>query len=492
MKIAVIGAGPGGLAASMLLANKGFDVTVYEREEKVGGRNARIQEQGYTFDIGPTFFLMPFVLEDIFEQTGRKLADYVDMQLVSPNYQLVFGDGSKLFPDNDPDKTKQAIKALVPGDEDGYDRYMKDNDKKMDRALSALQKPYTHAYDVLRPEVLKLTPYLKPWKSLWDELGDYYSDDRVKLSFTFQSKYLGMSPYTCPSMFSIICFSEYKWGIHHVMGGLNQLSEAMAKAFKEDGGKLVLGKEVKEIEITKGKATGLVFEDGIEKFDEIIMNADFAGGLKQLIPDAKRKKYSDENLNKKKYSCSTFMIYLGLDKIFDELEHHNIFISEDYNKNFKEIEELKTISRDPSFYVHNPSRMDKSLAPKGHSALYILVPITNMKSGTKWEKEKKKYRQLILEKLKEKAGIPDLEEHIKYEKIITPEDWEKEYHVGYGATFNLAHNLGQMLLFRPHNDFEEFENMWLVGGGTHPGSGLPTIYESGRITAGMIEKKHTT
>jgi phytoene desaturase len=490
MKVGIIGAGPGGLACGMLLANKGFDVTIYEKTGKVGGRNACIKEQGYTFDVGPTFFLMPFVLEEIFQETGRDLHEYVDMRLVSPNYQLVFGDGTKLFPDNDPEKTKKSIKKLVPGDEKGFERYMKDNDKKMAKAYAALQKPYVKPTDMLRKEVMQMLPVLKPWKSLWQELGDYYSDDRVKLGFTFQSKYLGMSPRSCPSMFSIICFSEYKWGIHHVMGGLNQLAEAMAKAFKEMGGKIRFNTDVKEIKIEDGKAVGVVLEKSVEKLDEVVMNADFAWGMKNLIPDSKRKKYSDKKLNKKKYSCSTFMLYLGLDKVYDELEHHNVFISNDYNQNFEEIENLKIVSKDPSFYVHNPSRMDPSLAPEGHSALYVLVPITNLKSKADWKKETKAYRDLIIKKLKQKAGLKDLEKHIKFEKIVTPLDWQEEYRVGYGATFNLAHNLMQMLFFRPRNDFEEFDNTWLVGGGTHPGSGLPTIYESGRITAKLIAKKH--
>ncbi|MFW6305795.1 MAG: phytoene desaturase family protein [Bacillota bacterium] len=492
MKIAVIGAGPGGLSAGMLLQKRGFDVTIYEKMDRVGGRNSCFKENGYTFDIGPTFFMMPFILEEIFAETGRDINDYVELKLLDPYYQLVFADGNKIYPSYDPEKIKSSIKKISPEDVAGYDRYMKDNEKKMQRTLPVLQKGYSSFKDILKPEILKLLPVLKPGQSLWENLGEYFEDDRVKVGFTFQSKYLGMSPYNCPSMFSILPYTEYKWGVYHVMGGLHQLSQVMAEVFEEMGGTIKLNKTIQEIEIEKKKSTGLFFQDGsYQQYNEIIMNADFAWGMKNLIPDKKRKKYTDVLLENKKYSCSTFMLYLGLDKIYDNLMHHNVFIAEDYNKNFMEIESTKTLSQDPSFYIQNPSVTDKTLAPEGHSALYVLVPVANLKSSIDWKEEKDNYRNLIIKKLKTRVGLEDLEEHITYEKILTPLDWREDINVGFGATFNLAHSLDQMLIFRPHNKFEEFKNMWIVGGGTSPGSGLPTIYESGRITANILSKKYS-
>ncbi|ACL69290.1 Phytoene dehydrogenase C terminal region [Halothermothrix orenii H 168] len=220
------------------------------------------------------------------------------------------------------------------------------------------------------------------------------------------------------------------------------------------------------------------------------MNADFAWGLQNLIPDQKRQKYNNQKLEGKKYSCSTFMLYLGLDKKYDHLLHNNVFISGDYKNNFMEIEESKVLSRDPSFYVQNASVTDPSLAPDGHSALYVLVPVPNLRSNIDWSRKTGSFRNTVIKLLEDRAGLTDIKDHIKYEKMITPLDWKEELHVGFGATFNLAHNLNQMLYFRPHNKFEEFDNMWLVGGGTNPGSGLPTIYESGRITANIMCNKY--
>ncbi len=490
-EIGIIGAGPGGLSAGMLLADEGFDVTIYEAEDRVGGRNACIEEDGFVFDIGPTFFMMPFVLEEMFETTGRDLHDYVELRMLEPFYQLVFSDGKKLKTYYDDKKFKRSIANLNPDDVNGYEKFKLKNRKKLRYTLPVLQRPYSGWKDMLNKDIMKLMTVLHPTRSIWDELGMYYDDDRIKVGFTFQSKYLGMSPFNCPSMFTIIPFIEYHWGIYHVKGGLNQLSEAKAEVIKEEGGDIKLNTEVEEIVIEDGDAVALKLEDGtIEEFDEIVMNSDFAWSMKNLIPDEKRNKYKDKKLDNKKYSCSTFMLYFGLDKELPQLEHNNVFIAEDYKKNFLEIESEKELSQDPSFYVQNASKTDSSVAPDGHTALYVLVPVANLKGEINWDKEEERYRELVLNKLEDRLNEPDLREHIVFEKMITPKDWRDKFRVGYGATFNLAHNLGQMLLNRPRNDFEEFESMWLVGGGTNPGSGLPTIYESGRITANLIKKKY--
>ncbi len=435
--------------------------------------------------------MMPFILEEIFKATGRKINDYLEVMKLEPFYQLLFADGKKLKTSGNPENFKASIAGINPEDANGYDRYMEENRKKISYALPVLQRPFSSFTNLFRWDLLKLLTVLNPQRSIWSDLGRNFSDGRVKVGFTFQSKYLGMSPFKCPSMFSILPFIEYHWGIYHVKGGLNKLSRAMAKVIEEKGGSINLNSEIKEVIIENKKATGLMLGDGnVKKFDDIIINPDFAWSMKNLIPDNKRKKYSNKNLDRKNYSCSTFMIYLGLDRDYPQLEHHNIFIAEDYEKNFLEIESDKELSKDPSFYVQNASKTDPSLAPSGKSALYILVPVANLKGKIDWESQKEPFKELVLNKFEQKLGDGKIREHIVYEKTITPKEWKDDYMVEYGATFNLGHNLGQMLIFRPHNDFEEFKNLWLVGGGTHPGSGLPTIFESGRLTSNLINKKY--
>jgi phytoene desaturase len=199
-----------------------------------------------------------------------------------------------------------------------------------------------------------------------------------------------------------------------------------------------------------------------------------------------RSRWTDEKIETKRFSCSTFMMYLGLNRVYDHLPHHTITIAKDYQANLKEIEEEKVLPRDPSFYVQNPVVTDSTLAPAGKSSLYVLVPVPQLSPATPWDAvQTATFRKLTLERLRE-VGLEDVQRHIEYEQIVTPRNWRDDYNVYRGATFNLAHNLGQMLHKRPHNKFEDLDGVYLVGGGTHPGSGLPVIYESTRITCRQL------
>lgn len=483
-KVAVIGAGPGGLAVAMLLASKGFFVEVFEKKNYIGGRTSSIHLGQFTFDMGPTFFSMPHILQEIFEACGRRLEDYVDLIEIDPMYTLQFDDVS-LTPSRNMNKTKQQIKDKFPGNEDGYERFMKDTEKKMEALLPVLQNRHDRLTDYLRWRTIRAIPQLSLNQSLYDVLSHYFNDEQLKLAFTFQSKYLGMSPWECPGAFSILSYMEHKYGMFHTKGGLNQLTKAMAKVVEELGGKIHLNRGIKKLLIEKKKTvTGVLLEDGTKKrFDDVVINADFAHAMSNLIEEDSVKKYSSKNLEKKEYSCSTFMLYLGVNKKYENMPHHLIVFSNDYKKNVEEITKSKTLSQDPSIYIHNPSVIDPTLAPEGKSALYVLAPVPNNYSLIEWEKHKAEFRKLVLKQIEEKTGYQNLEAYIEEEKMITPLDWDQDIHVFQGATFNLGHHLNQMMYFRPHNMFQELERCWLVGGGTHPGSGLPTIFESARITA---------
>lgn len=488
-KICVVGAGPGGLTAAMLLASKGYQVEVFEKQSFLGGRTSSFGEKGFTFDLGPTFLMMKFILDEMFELTGRSIEDYLDCRTIDPLYRLVFGDGTNFLPSVDQEKTIEQIAKLFPGEVPGYKRYMAYEKTKFERLTPCLQIPYEKYSDLFKMRLIRALPYLDAHKSVYAHLGDFFDHPFLKISFTFQSKYLGMSPWDCPGLFSMISYIEHGLGIFHPIGGLNQITKAMQKVLEEEGGKIHLNTGVKEILVQNRKAKGLLLENG-EKIDvdDVIINADFADAMTKLVQKKDRPKYTDEKLARMKYSCSTFMLYLGVDKQYD-IPHHNIIFAEDYQRNLNEISQLKVLSKDPSFYIQNATVTDPGLAPEGQSTIYVLVPVPNNKSKINWAEEKEKFRELVLHKIEEKGSLPDLQKHIVWEKVITPYDWEHTYHIYNGATFNLGHNVGQMLMWRPHNRFEELDNCFLVGGGTHPGSGLPTIFESGRISSGIILKR---
>lgn len=490
--ILIIGAGPGGLSAAMLLASMGYKVNIFEKQAYIGGRNSSINLDDYTFDMGPTFFIMKSILEEIFEKTGRKLGDYVKLKEINPMYRLVFGNGKTFNPWSLSHKENmlEEIEKNFPGESSGYLSYLKREKIKCEKLIPCLQVPYSSWNDFIKLRFLKALPYLDAHTSLYGALERYFEDDLLKLAFTFQAKYIGMSPWNAPGTFSIISYLEHSDGIYHVEGGLNKLSQAMAEVIKEQGGNIKLSSPVDKIIFEGKKAVGIKLDDGsIVRGDHIIMNADFAKGMSKLFPENLRKKYSDTKLYKKKYSCSTFMLYLGIDKIYSDISHHNIIFAEDYKSNIDDITKNRVLSDDFSFYVQNASVSDQTLAPEEKSTLYILVPVPNNKSEIDWDKERVVFRDKVIKALETKGGFKELSHHIEVEKIITPKDWENEKDVFLGATFNLGHQVSQMLIFRPHNKLEGYKNLYLVGGGTHPGSGLPTIYESGKITADLINQE---
>lgn len=481
----IVGAGPGGLATAMQLAGAGMNVTVLERKDRVGGRTSAIEADGFRFDLGPTFFLYPRVLSEIFDSVGCDLMNEVPMQRLDPQYRLTFGQGGRIDATSDLEAMDQQIAKISPVDVGKLKRYLDDNRKKLEKYRPILESSFGSMFDLLRPEVLKAAPFLHPLRSLGSELQRYFKDPRLVIALSFQSKYLGMSPFRCPSLFSILSFLEYEYGVHHPIGGCARVSERMASVARRMGVTIKLSEEVQGFEFSGRKATAAVTSAGRYEADAMIINADFAAAMRKLVPDRLRRRWKDGKIAKKRYSCSTFMLYLGVKGLDTELAHHNIHIAADYQQNLRDIETEHVLSEDPSFYVQNPCVTDRSLAPKDHSALYVLVPVSHEHSKIDWGKETARFRELTLDKLAQ-VGLHDIRDRIVYEKIITPADWSSEYSIYRGATFNLAHNLGQMLHKRPNNRFEDLDGVYLVGGGTHPGSGLPVIYESSRISSRLL------
>ncbi len=489
-RVIVIGAGPGGLTAAMLLASKGHSVTVYEKQSYIGGRTSGFERDGYRFDRGPTFLNMPHILEEMFEESGRNVHDYLNLIEVDPMYELKFEDVS-FYPTRDQDEMVRRIEQTFPGDGEGYRRFMKEEKEKFEALMPILQNKHDSLLDYGRWRFVKALPKLTVTDSVYKRLSQYFRDERLRLSFTFQAKYLGMSPWECPGAFTILSYMEHAYGIFHPIGGLNQIPEAMAKVVIEEGGEVHTNKGVKQLLLEGKTVKGVELEDGsVDYAEEVIINADFAHAVNHLIPSGSVKKYTPEKMEQKKYSCSAFMLYLGVDKKYD-LPHHSIIFSSDYKKNVEELTKQKILSEDPSIYVQNASVTDDTLAPNGKSSIYILAPVPNNFSLVDWEERKGDFRRLVLDQLEQRTGFKNIERHIEVEEMYTPTDWEMDLSVYKGATFNLAHNLPQMMYFRPPNQFKELDHCWLVGGGTHPGSGLPTIMESARITSRMLHNQTT-
>jgi phytoene desaturase len=488
-RVTVIGAGPGGLAAAILLAGSGLRVTVLERLPRVGGRTGTFEENGFRFDIGPTFFLYPRVLEEIFASAGFDLRREVEMVRLDPQYRIIFGEGGKLDATPDMARMEREVGAISPQDAGAVRAFLEDNRGKFERFRPCMETPFLGWSDLMTARMLKLLPYVRPWRSLDRELATYFSDPRIRLAFTFQSKYLGMSPFQCPSLFSILSFLEYEYGVFHPIGGCGAVTTAMARVAREMGVDIRLNEPVREILFSGRRAVGVRTDAGEYRSDATVINADFARAMSRLVPDHLRSRWTDRKISGKKFSCSTFMLYLGIEGTYDDVPHHTISISGDYQRNLDEIENRHVLSEDPSFYVQNASVTDPTLAPRGMSTLYVLLPVTHQHENVTWDRETiARYRAVALSRL-EKIGLKGVEARIRSERIVTPADWDQGFEIHQGATFNLAHNLSQMLHLRPRNRFEDLDGVYLVGGGTHPGSGLPVIFQSARITAELLTQE---
>ncbi len=484
-KVVIVGAGPGGLAAAILLAKSGIDVTVVEKREVVGGRTSTLERNGFKFDTGPTFFLYPRVLREILSAAGRDLDEEIPMYRLDPQYRLVFGAGGELLATPDIERMERAIAQLSPGDAQGFHRFFCDNRNKLERFTPFLESPFESWRDLAKLDMVKLLPLLRPWSSLDSDLQRYFKDERIRLGFSFQSKYLGMSPFTCPSLFSILSFLEYEHGVFHPVGGCGAVTQAMARIAQELGAKVLLNEPVEEMMFAGRKCTAVRTANRTLPADAVVVNADFAQAMQRMVPNSIRRRWTDRKIESKRFSCSTFMLYLGIEGRYDEVSHHTIYLAKDYRQNLRDIEELHQLSADPSFYVQNACVTDPTLAPKKMSTLYVLLPVTHEHRNVNWAEQQASFRALALRQL-EKIGIEDVEHRIRFEKILTPEGWGSEFALHKGSTFSMAHNLRQMLHLRPHNRFEDLDSVYLVGGGTHPGSGLPVIFESARITSRLL------
>ncbi len=486
-KVVVIGSGPGGSSTAMLLAHHGFDVTILEKNNVVGGRNAELKVGDFSFDTGPTFLHVPWVIEELFAIAGEKMSDHLDLVQVDPFNKIVYNDIT-INCWTDKGEMKSEIASQFPGSEERYDEYLQ-KERKLNQDINAcLTDSFQHIWNYLRPSVFRAAPHVFSRDSIYTKLGRYFEDERLRMAMTFQSKYLGMTPWKCPGFLSILSSWEYLYGIYHVQGGLCQLSKTFSRLAVEKGAELRLNAEVEECVLKGKKITGVRLTSGeVIECDEVVMNADFAYAMTNLMG---KKNIPKKKMKKKPMSCSTIMLYLGMKKEYVDQPHHQILMADDYKGWTQKINDNEVIPEDMAVYVRNSCVTDPTVAPEGKAGLYILTPVPNNIKDHDWITLAPEYREKMLDRVIERTGMKDLRENIEVEKMITPDDWEQDLNVFIGATFSFRHTLNQMLYFRPHNRYNKFKNCFLVGGGAHPGAGIIPILQSARISTQLLCKKH--
>lgn len=483
-KIIVIGAGVAGLSAAVRLQKLGYEVTLYEKDRQVGGKMNQIKTAGFTFDLGPTIVMMPEIYREVFEFCEKDPDDYISMKKVDPMLKLYFNKEEPIEFSNDLIELTKTLENISPEDTQGYFAFLADIYQRYTIAKEAfITKSFRGFWDFYNPKSLWAGIRLRTFSDAYTSISKFVKDDRLRKSLAFQTLYIGVSPYQGPSLYTIIPMIELFYGVYFIEGGMYTLATSLARLFEELGGKIVYETSVDEILIDNKIAKGIRIGKEQVMADAIVCGADFPYAMKELIPDErKRGKYTNKKIAKFEYSCSCFLMYLGLDKKYPEEHLHSIYFAEDFKQNVDDLFERGKLPDDPSFYLYRPSLMDDSLAPEGQEGLYVLVPVPELSKYEKWtEQTMQAYRQKIIRLLKEKTIFKDIDEHIVSETLITPKDFSERFNAYNGATFGLKPTLKQSNYYRPHNKFAAAENLYFCGSSTHPGAGVPIVMQSAKL-----------
>ena len=485
----VIGAGIGGIAVAARMARQGFQVTVVEKNEKPGGRCNQIIHDGHRFDIGPTLFLMPEVFTETYAALGERIEDHLDLRRIDPTYTVNFADGVRLDLTADLLKMQPQLDAIEENAFDGFLRYIAEGNKHYHVSLEKfVGRNFDNIFQYFSPANLPLLFQLKALTKHYSNIGSYFDDPRLKAAFTFQNMYLGLSPYDAPATYSLLQYTELAGGVWYPMGGMYRVIETLTEIAEKLGVRFLYNAPVKQLRVEDNRVTGLFLEDGsLLTADLYVGNADLPYIYKDLLQDATAAK----KLEKKKYTCSTIMFYWGVDKRYPEIGHHNVFLAGDYKQSFDSIFKNHTLPDEPSFYVHAPARTDPTSAPEGQDTLMVLVPVGHLDEthDQDWESLVTRARDTIFERLAGQIGVNDLRQHIKFEIVYTPLDWQEQFNLVKGAAFGLSHNFKQVGYLRPQNRHARYKNLYFTGASTHPGTGLPIVLLSAKLTSERIMKE---
>lgn len=489
-KIIVIGSGFGGMATAIRLAAKGHEVDLFEKRDKLGGRAYVYEINGFKFDGGPTVLTAPFMFEDLFAAAGRDVRDYVEFVPCDPFYRIWDHNGRAFNYNGDEEFILDQIDEWNPEDREGYQRFMGTTKAIFEKGFNELaDKPFLKFTDMLKvaPDLIKMQSY----KSVYGYAAQFIKDDFLRRCFSFHPLLVGGNPFDSPSIYAMIHYLEREWGVHYAMGGTGAIVEAMGRLFDELGGRVHLNAPVAEIlvdEQDNRRVTGIRLEDGsIHHADKVVSNADVAFTYKHMIPEKYRRKFTNRKIDNMKYSMSLFVIYFGTKRQYRDqgLAHHNIILSERYKGLLEDIFNKKQLADDFSLYLHMPSLTDPSIAPEGGENFYVLAPVPHLDADIDWTVMAKPYRDAIMQFLEDNY-LPDLQENLIAEHYIDPLHFQNTLNSVKGSAFSIQPILTQSAWFRPHNLSEDFDNLYFVGAGTHPGAGLPGVLSSAIIAQNLI------
>ncbi|MGL5312997.1 MAG: phytoene desaturase family protein [Peptostreptococcaceae bacterium] len=485
-KVLIVGAGIGGLCTAIRLLNKGYDVTIIEKEETIGGKfNIRWYDK-FRFDLTASILMTPKIYTDIFKECKKDYRDYFNLIKLDPLYKVNYYDGSKINFYSDLGKMTNTLEEIQKGLSIEYMSFLSTSYKKYLIGKECfLDKPMIKPHEILNLESIKQLIDMNPFTTTNSYTSSVVSNKKLREYLVFQSMYIGANPYTNSNVYTLIPAISHTYGLWYIKGGFYQYIKALERLLCELGGKIITNTNVREIMVHRKRVKGVVTDKGIYKSDIVVCNADFPYAINNLIKHKPKTRIRE--IKNKKYSCSVFMIYLGLNKKYKELDVHNIYINKDFEENIQAPFKGK-LPRYPSAYMYCPSRIDETVCPKGKETLNIMVRVPNLYyNNIRWNKKfTMYYRNIVINEIKQIKGLEDIEENILYESYLTPVDLKNKFNSYYGTAFGLSHKLNQTIYFRPHIKDKKVRNLYFIGSSTHPGNGVSVIIEGSKILASII------
>ncbi|MDZ4159462.1 MAG: phytoene desaturase family protein [Anaerolineaceae bacterium] len=488
-RIIIIGGGFGGLAAACRLAARGYDVQLFEKQDKLGGQAYTTEINGFKFDAGPSLITCPTLLDDIFHQTGARRLDYFELVPVDPCYRFFDHRGQHFDYSNNLNFVLDQIDRWNPADKLGYQRYLSTTKPLVDISQQHIfNKPFLHLTDMLKiaPTLIKHRAY----QSVFSTVSHFIQDDFLRRVFSFHPLMQGGNPFDTSTLFAANQRLDPEWGAYHPVGGVSAIVNGLTRLFAELGGKVHLNAEVVEILADRREVTGVRLADGsIHRADAILSNAEAAFTYRSLIHPRHRHINSNRRYHHTRYGMSLFVLFLGVKRRYldSRLAHHNILFCERYKALMHNIFNRKILTDDFTLFLHIPSLTDSSMCPKDHESLCVISPVPNLSSGVDWTRSARPYRNRILSFLEDNY-LPDLRVNIVAEHYLDPLHFQNTLNCTLGAPFSIQPLLRQSGWFRPHNRSEDFDNLFLVGAGTHPGGGLPGVLASAVICQNLVSE----
>ena len=482
----VVGSGFGGIASALRLRALGYDVSIFEKLDQLGGRARVFKKSGYTFDAGPTVITAPFLFDELFNLFGKKRSDYVNFVKVEPWYRFYFSSDNSTFDySSNLKKTENEISRFEPNDVNGYKKLLVFSKKIFDVGFTELSHTrFDQFFFMIKqiPKLLRLRSYL----TVYQLVSSFLKNEKLRQAFSIQPLLLGGNPINTTSIYNLIHYLERKWGVFYSLGGTGALISALGRLMREEKIKVNLNSNVTGIITEKDNAVGIQLANRKVMCDKIILNTDPAFAYKNLIKSRFNKKWTKKKIEKLDFSMGLFVIYFGTKKKYKNVAHHTIWMGKRYQGLLNDIFKNKILADDFSLYLHRPSASDESMAPKGCDCFYVLSPVPNLLSSTDWKSIAKDYEKKILTALDETI-LPGLIKNLDISFHMTPKDFELDYQTLYGTGFSISPIFTQSAWFRFHNKSENFKNLYFVGAGSHPGAGVPGVISSAKVLENILK-----